>query len=354
MAMSSPMRNGDEYDSEATDPCLLPKEPWVARWGSTARAVLLLGFGLAAAVTLISYGAPSSNAVDNVFRGIDDIIQETASHSCTNGYVPTKFDVKNHDSTLHDHVATQEVCEAKCDAEDGCKAIEYNHHAKHCFTSKSGHDCDALQHAPWVSCVKKGENIKDDGECKEEGEETDGAESNETSCSGATENCMETRCCADEGFKCYMKNQYFSNCNATCNTDHQDDYDKSQNITAGWNCTELKVEETTKCAKDTEDCSTNTNCCDGADGTKMICFIKADGWSNCNPTCNTTGENSYDKGGGPWSCEHHELKCADLNESATPCDLLKCCQENHCDGKRCTEGVCTYYEDHLGDASCSQ
>jgi len=165
-------------------------------------------------------------------------------------------------------------------------------------------------------------------------------------CSEAHTNCMESRCCTNTGFKCYMKNQYWSNCNATCNKDHQDDYDKSQNITLGWNCKELKPGDEAHCAKDTEDCSTNTNCCDGGGGEKMICFRKAPGWSNCNPTCTRTGENSYDKGGGAWSCEHHELICEPaLGENATPAEKLACCEQNYCDGKNCTENICTFYEE---------
>merc|ERR1712085_22935 len=126
--------------------------------------------------------------------------------------------------------------------------------------------------------------------------------------------------------------------------DYQDEYDKSMNITAGWECKELNTEQVLHCAKDTEDCSDNTNCCDGGSGEKMVCFRKAPGWTNCNPTCTRTGENSYDAGGGAWSCEHHEMVCEPaLAENATGAQQLECCQNLFCDGKTCTKDVCTFY-----------
>jgi hypothetical protein len=168
----------------------------------------------------------------------------------------------------------------------------------------------------------------------------------ETTCSKSHENCMESRCCADAGFKCFMKNQYWSSCLETCDKAYQDDYDKSMNITAGWECKELTTEQVLHCAKDSEDCSANTNCCDGGDLGKMICFRKAEGWSNCNNNCTRAGENYYDKGGGAWSCEHHELTCdPPLAESATGAEQLACCQKNFCDDTTCTKDVCTFYEE---------
>merc|ERR1711860_202477 len=132
----------------------------------------------------------------------------------------------------------------------------------------------------------------------------------EATCSEAHENCMSTGCCANTGYKCYMKNQWWANCNATCNTDYIDAWDKSQNVTAGWNCSEVQKPDETSCAEDHEDCTGNPNCCDGHNGAKLICFVKAEGWSNCNPTCKFT-DNDYDKGGN-WSCEIHEMKCPKL------------------------------------------
>jgi hypothetical protein len=172
----------------------------------------------------------------------------------------------------------------------------------------------------------------------------------ETSCSPSHENCMASRCCQDAGFKCFMKNQYWSSCLETCDKAYQDDYDKSMNITAGWDCEELTKEQVLpdNCAKASDDCSENTNCCDEG----YVCFRKAEGWSNCNPTCTRTGENSYDEGGGAWSCEHHALNCVDestglptLNENATGAQQLECCQSLFCDNAKCTKDVCTFYEE---------
>jgi len=168
----------------------------------------------------------------------------------------------------------------------------------------------------------------------------------EKTCSQSHENCMESRCCADDGAKCFLKNQYWASCKETCDKDYQDEYDKSMDITAGWECKELNPGQVLHCARAHEDCSDNPNCCDGGSGEKMVCFRKAPGWSNCNPTCTRTGENSYDKGGGAWSCEHHELACEPaLAENATGAQQLECCQNLLCDGKKCTKDVCTFYEE---------
>jgi len=176
--MSSPSDMDVEYDSEASDSALLAKEPWVAGWGSTARVALLLGFGCVAAVAFIKYCAQPNGATDDI---LGEVIQKMATHGCSNGYVPTHLDVTNHVSKLYVSVPSLEVCEGKCDAENGCKAMEYNAHAKHCFTSSSGHSCEADQIPPWLSCVKKGENITSDGKCKQDvGQEIDDAENNET------------------------------------------------------------------------------------------------------------------------------------------------------------------------------
>jgi len=161
----------------------------------------------------------------------------------------------------------------------------------------------------------------------------------EQECSQPHENCMESHCCSNPEHKCFMKNQYWANCNATCNTGYQDWWDRNQKppVTDGWNCTELNhPEKKLPCSKDSEDCSGNTECC----GEQMICFIKADGWSNCNPTCNYTN-NIYDKGQN-WTCEHHELKCDPaLSENATECDKKECCEKKYPG----VTGACTFYTD---------
>jgi hypothetical protein len=168
----------------------------------------------------------------------------------------------------------------------------------------------------------------------------------ETTCSKSHENCMESRCCADGSAKCFMKNQYWASCIETCDKNYQDEYDKSMGITAGWECKELNPGQVLHCARAHDDCSDNPNCCDGGSGEKMVCFRKAPGWSNCNPTCTRIGDNSYDKDGGAWSCEHHELVCEPaLAENATGAQQLECCQNLHCDGKKCTKQVCTFYEE---------
>lgn len=163
-------------------------------------------------------------------------------------------------------------------------------------------------------------------------------------CSSDTENCMETKCCKIKGRKCFMKNEYWSNCNDDCDPNYVDDWDKSHGITDGWNCKELKKGE---CAKDHEDCTGKDGCC--SEG--HICYIKNDHWKNCNKGCKLgVGANEFeskDYKHESWSCEIHELGqyCPDLNESSGPADELQCCKTTFCKSKTDDEcaDICAFY-----------
>jgi len=183
-------------------------------------------------------------------------------------------------------------------------------------------------------------------------------------CVDDVSNCMESKCCKFENRKCYMKNQYWATCNDTCDKTHQDQWDKDNNITDGWACTELKKGV---CAKDHEDCNAATGksgCC-SAD---HVCYKKNEHWWNCNKDCQTgAGENDFDSGhpNDKWSCEIQELEtlkaptCTSLNESSTTRDLLQCCVDALCDGDEekadCKTKSCAFYfqnaENTTGDAT---
>jgi len=166
-------------------------------------------------------------------------------------------------------------------------------------------------------------------------------------CSSDTENCMESKCCKIAGRKCFMKNQYWSNCNETCAPGHVDAYDKVHGITTGWNCTELTKGQ---CAKDHEDCTGKDGCCSKG----HVCYIKNEHWKNCNEGCERgVGANEFEHSDykhESWSCEIHELGqyCPDakLNQASDPAEHLKCCKETFCKGKtdeECETKICAFY-----------
>jgi len=171
-------------------------------------------------------------------------------------------------------------------------------------------------------------------------------------CAGPGQNCEESKCCENKDHKCFVKNQWWASCTATCDTNEIDPYDNLK-----WNCLELNATVARmQCAKDHEDCRLNGGKCCNKDWT---CYVKDEHWSNCNADCKQgEGANSYDKGS--WSCEIHEFVCDALtNESLadsldTAQKLSTCCQDQLCNGAPCTgdkADKCTFYEKKLAQAS---
>jgi len=174
-------------------------------------------------------------------------------------------------------------------------------------------------------------------------------------CSDAHENCMATGCCNKDGYKCFMKNQYWANCNPSCDKNYQDDYDKANGITTGWSCKEITKTSGKDCSGDSESCKTNTKCCNS----KLICYVKHDDWSNCNDGCATApGANDYDKGNNAsWSCEIHGLSYANgttLNENASAAEQLTACMDVACAGnpsdEDCEEKKCVFYKNLVANS----
>jgi len=166
---------------------------------------------------------------------------------------------------------------------------------------------------------------------------------------GSTD-CMESRCCQNPEEKCYLKNQHWASCKKTCDPDETDPYDNLK-----WDCTELNKTTSLQCSKDHEDCRANPKCCNA----DFICYVKDGDWANCNADCvQGDGANSYDTGS--YSCEIHEFDCATITNSSDPASkdtaqkLLKCCQDQYCDGSECTGDKvnrCTFYEKKMAQAS---
>jgi len=168
-------------------------------------------------------------------------------------------------------------------------------------------------------------------------------------CSSDSENCMETRCCKVKGRKCFVKNEYWANCNEDCDTSFIDDWDKQHNITEGWNCSVLEPLPKDACAKDHVDCGGAGGKCCSED---HICYIKNEWWRNCNKGCEMgAGANDYehsDKKADSWSCEIHDLGATcSLAETASPEDLYTCCKTTFCKDPvtpaDCNKTKCAFY-----------
>jgi len=152
----------------------------------------------------------------------------------------------------------------------------------------------------------------------------------QSTCSDDGSNCWGTKCCKNPNHKCYAKNQYWAQCMGSCDKNYQDKYDKDRNIKTGWSCLHPHQHDGT-CSKDHENCQTNTECCNK----DSICYIKHDGWSNCNPQCKVgRGANDYDpQDTEGWSCEIHGLTAgsgATLPEGATIEEQLNACMKHYC------------------------
>jgi hypothetical protein len=165
-------------------------------------------------------------------------------------------------------------------------------------------------------------------------------------CSESHENCMESRCCRDAGYKCYKKNGFWANCNATCSPGpHAWDSDKLT-----WDCSE--VAEEPECSTEHENCM-ETGCCSKEGYT---CFGKNDYWAKCAFECSPGETNILDpeEHRTPWTCDIIEMPC---NESATPAELLACCKSFACEGfvdvELCALDKCGFYAAALLNASAA-
>eukprot|EP00418_Pyrodinium_bahamense_P067041 CAMPEP_0179100626 /NCGR_PEP_ID=MMETSP0796-20121207/46485_1 /TAXON_ID=73915 /ORGANISM="Pyrodinium bahamense, Strain pbaha01" /LENGTH=368 /DNA_ID=CAMNT_0020798459 /DNA_START=49 /DNA_END=1151 /DNA_ORIENTATION=- len=85
-------------------------------------------------------------------------------------------------------------------------------------------------------------------------------------CSKKYEDCSHTDCCADEGYKCWRKNPYFSGCKKKC--------------PKNWDC-EPVTKTNPDCASASEDCN-HLGCCQDP-GYK--CFTQNIHWAQCKKKC---------------------------------------------------------------------
>jgi len=122
-------------------------------------------------------------------------------------------------------------------------------------------------------------------------------------CANGPDNCAQSQCCAQQGFQCFLVNQYYGQCKPSC---QDTQWQKCQPVgpktpeLAGtiWNNKRTVgpwVVE--KCSKKWEDCM-HSKCCHEVGTT---CFEKNDLWATCEQSCNSTLKDPADNK--TWSCK---------------------------------------------------
>lgn len=115
-------------------------------------------------------------------------------------------------------------------------------------------------------------------------------------CSRVGEDCRSTGCCADAGFHCYSKNQWFASCRANCVAGSVDPNDPPQ-WSQPWDCTLIAPRV---CSNAGDDCSV-TGCCSDV---SMTCYRKDQWFAGCRTSCTPGVINSDDppQFRQPWNC----------------------------------------------------
>ncbi|CAE7208875.1 unnamed protein product [Symbiodinium sp. KB8] len=111
-------------------------------------------------------------------------------------------------------------------------------------------------------------------------------------CSQQGQDCRGSRCCADEGFLCYEKDQYWASCRESCSPGINP-ADPPEHQTP-WSCNVLS-----RCSQQGQDCR-NTACCEDEG---FLCYEKDQYWASCRQSCQP-GINPDDppEHQTPWTC----------------------------------------------------
>merc|ERR1740123_492106 len=226
----------------------------------------------------------------------------------------------------------EDCSSSKCCLTEGSTCYKKNKHWASC--NQTCNHNNKWEDGAWVD---KGEHIWDCDVVSEEAE---------SPCAADGQNCLESKCCANEGSACFQKNKYWASCNQTCNNNFMWEngawVDKGEHI---WDCDDVSEEAESPCAADGQSCL-ESKCCANEGST---CYQKNKHWASCNQTCN----NNYMWEDGGW---------VDKGEHAWDCDVVSEEAESPCaaDGQNCLESKCcanegsVCYQKNKYWASCNQ
>lgn len=177
----------------------------------------------------------------------------------------------------------------------------------------------------------------------------------EAKCSPKWNGCMQSGCCADEGYVCCTKGPYWAGCQKKedCKPGWKDGHSPEE-----WVGEIYKLPTEKNCGSDTADCR-ESGCCQSPGYT---CFAKNDHWANCNASC-TQGiwEADHPDHKTEWGCQifdlpsHPECTFADATGGPTNAELKECCKKTACDAdavkalkideETCVQSKCSAYDD---------
>jgi len=189
-----------------------------------------------------------------------------------------------------------------------------------------------------------------------------------TQCAATNGDCSKSQCCNTPGMQCYMKDQFYGTCRASC--------DPNDLETQSWSCdargTRLpqpapKPDPATqkianwvadKCTKAGQDCRKST-CCAESD---HQCFEKNASFAMCKASC-TPGPDLYDVDNKEWSCKAigprtpgaKALQPWEQQKHVSPWVAKTCAaeyEENCAEVKCCSKVGDQCYEKNDGWASC--
>jgi len=219
-----------------------------------------------------------------------------------------------------------------------CEQLSPAHNGENCMHSKTCHAADShcyRKNEHWASCnASCSKNMKWDHKNNGWTQIEDKNDEHVWDChilSSAHdgENCMESKKCTNPHSHCFLKNEHWASCNATCSQNSiwnhdSNNWEKSDDPV--WNCKKLS------CVEDGDNCM-DSRCCKNEGST---CFKKNDHWASCNTTCTAsykwTDNGWKDQGAGEkvWECE--EL-LPEAEDDTPACDVSEC---KGCQGEQCT------------------
>jgi len=110
-------------------------------------------------------------------------------------------------------------------------------------------------------------------------------------CSIDGDDCSKTQCCSRPGSQCFVKNQYWSACNQTCDKGNM----VGDEVGGSWTCDTIGPKAPPACSWEGENCM-ESGCCRRV-GFK--CFEKDDKWASCSDDCGKLSSLGDD----PWTCK---------------------------------------------------
>jgi len=183
-------------------------------------------------------------------------------------------------------------------------------------------------------------------------------------CSMAGEDCQKTRCCAEQGKQCFLKQKGWASCKAECSPgpDPEDNDDhpwlckkigmRTPGVSSGYGKVAPWVQD--RCSAQNENCL-HSRCCKDSG---LQCFRKRDDWAACRQEC-TPGPWLTDADPGFWNCTALGGRTPGMPKASTAVRLAPwvkthCSKkgENCINSRCCADSTMQCYTDSPDHATC--